>query len=782
MYRKGEEFMNRNIVRLICMVLCGAMLLSFASCKKAKTPAKKPVVSAPTVESQDSESSDNLPTEEDFFEENDAGDIDGDYIQQDSYEIIVERPETAGLISRGVKLDYAFDDEEEEELEGDVGIDNDFFIDEDIDLDEIAYTPLIQKHGEKVDGATRNITVDNSTDGIYFTDFSGLSTNVFPTGTSLAAQNVAGDGEAFLESNGERFNDVAYRYARAWFQIDWIVTEEAGDDWVKYKDNPEGNPDYKNYINGIYCFSEGQKNTDLLNSAINYFKMLEEAGTEVYLAFGWKVNARVHDWFGVQPNKPVISAPRDLKAYAKAAAALFKYMRKEVGLTNFNTLSFYNEPDRSEGLSYQGSWDYSCLGDKCVYWAAMAREAQKEFDKHADLRDVLIMGADCSNDMVLTTDDHVNPYIRNNAPDVVDCYTFHYYGYSKGNGQTYDNFFDKSLFVYNYYEKPCYITEYYTAQYDIPKDIPDGEAASYIWTDWNRSLGSLYIAMANTGVRGGFKWTAVVGILPDSNWGGSESEEGNKSWMRPVSIKSINKMYHGFYQEAMLNNYVPNNANVHNISWTGDDIRASAFTSKDGKDFSLVVEANEKSPKRNLKVDLEKALNKNVYVFRYGFDQICDGNAIIPQCEHIIKNVGKEFIYDVDGEYGIYVFTTIKPLKQVTLFEKGTDTVGTAFELKKGESVTVEPHFIDCNGNETVKWEIKRSNGAIKSTKSHRENFMENNKYLTRGTLTQKGNDMTYTVGDNAETGDIISIRCTIVDGDKNVNNDRYAVTTIFVK
>lgn len=771
--------MNKNIVRLICMVLCGAMLLSFASCKKTKAPIKKPIPSVPAVESQNSEIPDSLSSEsgfpeEDFFQ-NDAGDIDDGYIQQDPYEIIVERPETAGLISSGMKIDYVSDEEEiEDEFDGDSVIDDDFLIDEDIDFDEFNYTSLIQKSGEKVKGATRNIDVDNSEEGILFTNYSKLSANVFPTATTLHAQTVVGDAEAFMELNGERFNDIAFSYVRAWFQIEWIVTEEAGDDWTKYKDNPEANPDYQNYMKGIYCFSKGQKNTDHLNSAIKYFQMMEDAGTEIYLAFGWKVGERVHDWFGVEPNRPEISAPRDLKAYAKAAAALFKYMRNEVGLTNFNTLSFYNEPNQSDDLIYQGSWDFVCLGDKSIYWTAMAMEAQKEFEKHEDLRNVLIMGADCSNDMEETKDNFVNSYMRNNAPDAVDCYTFHYYGYSKNGGENYDVYFDKGVFAYNYYEKPCYITEYYTSHIDLEND-----ADGYAWTDWGRSLASLYIASANTGIRGAFKWTAVVGLIP-SGWGNADGN--NVSWKRPLNVSTANTVTHAFYQEALLNNYVPDEANVHSITWTGDDIRASAFTSKDGKDFSLVVEANEKSPKRKLSVNLEKKLGKSIYVYRYGFDQVIEGNALIPIPENIIKQVDKEFTYDIDGEYGIYVFTTIKPIKQVALYEKETGNSGVAFELKKGEDVTVSPELIDCDADDTVKWEVKRYNGGIKSSNVHRVNYMEDNKYLTRGTLTQKGNDMTYTVGDNAESGDIIAIRCTIVDGDKNPKNDRYAVTTIFVK
>ena len=78
-------------------------------------------------------------------------------------------------------------------------------------------------------------------------------------------------------------------------------------------------------------------------------------------------------------------------------------------------------------------------------------------------------------------------------------------------------------------------------------------------------------------------------------------------------------------------------------------------------------------------------------------------------------------------------------------------------------------------------------NGAEKTKKKkelRRENCIETGTYLEKGSITNVSSDtltMTYTATDKAELGEVIAIRCTIKDGDKNVKNDRYAVLMIVI-
>ena len=787
--------MKNTFTRVISLLLCLLLMFSVAGCRE---PVKEPVgsngsVAESSVPAEESELPSDIAEVESIPEIDIDLNIDTDInvddpVINEGYEITVDRPEVYGsLISTGIKLAYATDEEEIDidipEIEDVIG--DDFEIDVDLDENEYDYQALIQKVGEKVSGKKREITIDNSKDGIVFTNFTGISCNVFPTQSTLFSQTVHKTAEAYLDMNGKRFNDVASRFARSWFQVDWLVTHKAGNDYKKYVDDWSDNPDYNNYMKGVYCFSDGQEISDELYSAIQYYQMLEQAATEIYLAFGWKVGTRVQHWFSNTPNRQELGAPRDVKAYAKAAAALFKYMRNEVGLTNFNTLSFYNEPDTTESFTYQNSWDYVTIGDKCSYWAAMARAAQVEFDKHDDLKDVLIMGPDSSRKLNAVSDEYVNIWVAKYAPDCVDAYTLHFYGYKNDDADEiyYEDFFDACVFVHNFYTgKPVYITEYFVNG----KDITD---KNYAWQDdigWGGSLASLYIAMANTGINGGFKWAMVGGALiePTSFFCG---ETESSSWYHPRDIESINKVTLSFYEESLLNQYVLKDSNVHDIQWTGDDIRCAAFTTKNGSDLSLVVEANEKSDDKTLNINLKESLGgRDVYLYWFNHDWEKDGNALIPQCQDVITNVKDSISYNINGKYGIYVFTTIPPVKQVALFDKDGEPAA-GVNCRMGGKVTVSHQLIDCEAGDKVKWELTAYNAApLKDTNGNelkREDCLKTGTYAERGELIDNGDGtITYKATSKAKKGDIIAIRCTIVDGDKNTRNDRYAVCNIIVK
>ena len=324
------------------------------------------------------------------------------------------------------------------------------------------------------------------------------------------------------------------------------------------------------------------------------------------------------------------------------------------------------------------------------------------------------------------------------------------------------------------------ITEMFTAEKDIQSE------AAFKWKDWDRSIASVYIACANNGVLGAFRWVYVGGALPDPI--GYDLENGDKAlWIRPTSVETANEVHHAFYEDSMLNQYVPENANVHKIDWVGEDLRTSAFTSEDGKDFALVIEANEFDENRNLKVNLTESLEgKTLYVYRYTHQQKINGNATVPASVKTIKNVYKHFEFDISYRYGLYVISTIKPLKQVALFDKSSAPT-TAVNCKINGSVKVNAELIDCNDDDELIWEIKRYSGAVKTKKKkelRRENCIETGSYLEKGSITKISSDtltMTYTATDKAEVGEVIAIRCTVKDGDTNVKNDRYAVLMIVI-
>lgn len=778
--------MKKTLSRLFALLLAAAMVLSMVSCKKNKTP---------NTTSSSKVSSVEAPSEPDS-EPTDASD-DGDV--EDPDEPIVDPTEedptasfrgataVTGDLSTGVMLNNADNDDPDNNGDDDPGDDLD--TPDDIDNETITYDPIIQMAGKAVASNKREVKINNSKQGVVYTDFNGLNCNVYPTHGTLLSQQYDKTSDAYMELDGKRFNDIAGRYARSWFQIDWMITDEAGDDYEKYDVDWDKNPDYQNYYKGVYDFD-----SEAMQSAIDYWKMLDEADTEVYLAFGWKIATRIQAWFGSEPSRPQIAAPRDLDAYAKAAVALYKYCRNEVGLTNFKTLAFYNEPDRADSQSYNGSWDYVTIGDKCTYWAMMARACKKAFAKEADLKDVTIWGADCSNNMTYTSDQYVNPYLRKYASDAVDVYTFHYYHYhndrdsyhdSMDSTSNYESLFKTNIFVSNWYsDHPCYITEYYACDKDIEKD--------YRWDNkyagWNGTIASFLTACANAGVHGAFKWSFVGNFLLDPLFFNPANGDFS-SWVLPTNPTNSKLVQYSYYEEAMMNNYIPRRANVQDISWTGNDIRGTAFTSENHSDFSLMIEAEDNLKVKDLRVSLTESLGgRTLYVYKFDYNNIKkDANATIPALYDKLQNIGKSFSYELDGDYGLYIFTTIKPLKQVELYTDVTNEVAASFEIQKDDVAKIKAKLIDCEPGDTVSWEIKRYSGAVKY-----EDLSKKLEYkrvakekingadlgtITNGTNLSDGGVMTYTPAADAESGEVVALRCTI----NGTAGDRYATAIIHI-
>lgn len=766
--------MSKNLTRILSLILSLALLLSFASCKKTD---KKP--NSSNAGSTQSNVEDNASTPDDLDSQL-VGDVESELeepFEDPYYEEPIEdidplrpvvRPETDGAISVGIKLAYAGEEDEEilddEELEGEG--EEDWEIGDDI-ADEFTFEKIIEPYGTlNVNGKKRAINVDNSKDGILFTGFTGISTNVYPTQSTFMSQQKTGDRDAFVEINADRFNNMKASYARCWFQIDWMMTDECAEKGLNPKDfsnNWEKNPDYINYYNGVYSFDN-----DYMKSCVEYWKALEEAGTEVYLAFGWKIANRIQSWFSSDMRYSRESAPRDLDAYADAAVALYKYVRDEVGLTNFGTLSFYNEPNWNApgDITYQ---DFSVSGDKRVWWMNMVKKCRTAFDKNG-LDDVIIACADHTGTVMTNDDRYVSVYIKNHIPDLVDMWSFHIYPgrvwlIPNGYDAQYEILCDAMCYLSTLYGENSYITEYYGS-------VRHDSSSPYTWdkNGWDTSNAAFLIAAANNGIRGNFHWGFTGGYLCDPLY--FDAANGSSAaWLVPKNEKSVNDVKHGFYEISLMNNYIPKNANVHNIEWAGDDIRASAFTSKDSKEFTLLVEAAENSTDKIIEVALSESLGgRDLNVFYYDFDLKYTANAIIPTLHDTIKNVDTEFTYDkIDGNYGIYVFTTLKPVEQIALLNPDDTAVDAVYNyVSQDGEVSIKPELIDSNktvSKDTVIWDVKRYSVAP-GTDANGEQLQSESLHKTYnklGTLkVAEDGTVTYKPRKDAKVGDIIAIRCTL--------------------
>lgn len=739
--------MKSNLLKVLAFLLTLTMLLSLAACKPKKDNNKKPNKSDSQVDGSLSDG---------------VGDIDTDLDEE--IEIIISRPTLNLGISTGVKLDY-ISGEEEEEIGEEVEDEDLGDISED---EDVTYVSPVSKFGESVKGNIRTFSVKNAKSGIIHKDFQGLGCNVFPTMLSLESQQKADENIAYIELVSKRFNDISPSYARSWFQIDWMVPNYTNGDHDKYKDDPEQNPDYIAYSKGEYDFDN-----DHIYSCIEYWRMLGDAGTRVELAFGWKVAERIQDWFGEDPSRPRISAPKDLKRYADAAKALLIYCYDQ-GLRNMDILSYYNEPHRVENSGWHDSWDYATLGDKRVYWGEMATLARKELDSDKRTKNVEIWGTEPAGTINLFTPEYMNVYLYQHYSDIVDVFTFHEY-YAGHLGKTYSegmysNFYDACAKARGFYKNTTLaVTEFFAADRDVPETV--WGYAWYKYGGWNSSYASYVIALANNGWHTGFSWGYTGGYIGDpTNFMVGEGE--HVAWSAPNNLETAADVRYNFYHMSMLNNYIPEHANVHNMTYTGEDLHSAAFTSEDGKDFALLVEKNEGGKALEFKVNLQQSLGgKDINVFRFVYEESTrntDRNiqATIPELYDTIKGVNKRFSYKEDstanGRYAIYIFTTLEPLAQIELYDAATGKQAVASELNlaDGNSITINSHLIDCK-SETVEWEIKQYSVLPDNSKNPQIDKRKV-KNADLGTLTKNGNSVTYTAAADAKNGDIIALRAKI--------------------
>ena len=763
----------KNVFKLLSLILVFAMLATLAACKpkdEKKDPTKKP----------------NSSTSADVEENGDSDlSIDGDIDEEFEREIIVSLASTDGKISSGVKLDYEGDNFDEF---------GDDFLEEDLgDLDDdstVTYEPKIQKFGSKVSGSknVRNITVDNTAKGVAYKNFEGFGCNVYPTQSTLYAQMSENSRKAFLEINAKRFNDINGAYARSWFQIDWMMTNYAGDDYKKYDFDWENNPDYNAYHRGEYDFEN-----ELFQSCVDYWGMLKEAGTRVEVAFGWKVAIRIQSWFAQDISRARISAPNDLEQYADACKEMFIYLFDK-GLTNVDILSFYNEPARVEDSNWRSTWDYATVGDKRIYWAKMASLCKETIKSDSRTKHIEVWGAENSENLSTAslTDKYITPWIYFNYPDLLDVYTFHVYAdrYVVAGEGFYSNLFDLALYTSNVFNgKRLMSTEFYVCDRQYPEDDKD-----YYWYNtggWNSSYAAYFVLMANTGWSAMLNWSFVGGALPDPVY--MDPANGNSAaWKHPSNIETVGIVQYSFYEQALLNNYVPDNANVHKVTWEGDDLHAASFTSPDQKDFALLVEKNEGTAALTFNARLKKSLGgKVIYVYRFTFESSdantdADIQATVPALYDTISNVSKTISYTEKaaekGLYAFYIFTTLPPVKQLELYKEGTNFleqgVYSKASISNGGTVSIEPKFIDC-ADTGVKWEIKRYScvPANKGTKKEELSVDKVKAGGDLGTLTQNGNVATYEIPSDAKVGDIIALRCTL----NSTNGKRFSVAIIEV-
>ena len=545
------------------------------------------------------------------------------------------------------------------------------------------------------DSEVRFLSVDTS--NVIMKDFIGAGCNVFPTFYSEYGKRV-GANEVFWQMEKERIKKSKIHAVRMWFQIDWMVDTR------------------EQYENGNW-----QWNNDEMQSVVRTCKAFREAGTEIELNFGWKVGRKVWDWFcvkGLEGNQNRGSAPADLYNYGKALTACLEYLILEHGCDNIKYVSFYNEPSiRTHHINY----DFAICGDNMAYWASMLRYAHYFVNKSKVAGMVEFWACEQCVDFV-----DAMKRIEILAGDCFTTHTIHRYL------MNYDDiceWYDNDI-IPSANSKPIILSEFGNCS---RKNI-----------GWHTNHINNILAGANHGVNGAFLWVMSGQPLVDPcNWihahnslGGIDYEYSH--WNYLPNAESLNDVGESFYELSLLYHYIPKHANVLKATLENNytDTRVNAFY-KDGE-YTFCVES-QGLKETEIKIKLDKAINKTLYKYVYKRHEKGEGNLTVPTCCSTFT-ISDTLCDKMDTDYSFVVYSTIKPIRQVLM-----DNVDIRVPVGTKE-VEINAKVVDCDYNAEVKYEITES--------------------LMDGAILQ---DKTLIIPDGAKTGDMLAIKASIETGESGL-------------
>lgn len=709
--------MTATFKKLLCILLTlGVVIGCFAGCKKSKAPNNSTSSSgntSNTTEPADDTPQDNQddpePPDDDSADIPDLPDIDNPY--EPAWPDDTDEPVDPDEI-----IHPAMDDPDDSEPE-----DPD---DPEPEDDVLTYTSPFAAVGKQVSGQTRTIDVNN--DRVVYKNFIGLGANHSTLYSSKYCQDKYGIKSPYFDLEAKRWNTSSMSLVRVWFQYDYFITNEETD----YKNVPVSeNRDYKNYKNGVFDF-----NSDSMKASVDYFKEWKKSDTKVLLDLGWYHGSRIQNWFGIQNTQSdLAAAPYDIDACSKATVALLKYLRNDLGLTNIQYISYANEIN-----AYSSSREFTVIGDQYTYYAMLMKEMKRQINNDSTLKDkIAVCGAEIASDYEPLA------WFGKNCKDIFYHNNFHVY-FSENNKQKYGEKYED--FVWWQYLKMNDVangnvlhTEFSAAAFEC-----DG---GNVWKNWENSYAGVFIAAANTGIKGLLSWGFSTMYMGDPLYYEIGGDKDGSAFKSPKSISDVDEVYGKSNIFGLLGQYASHGMDVLYCERTGDDLRVTALRDSDGN-YTLVVEANDAKTQRHIDINFAKSINKTFYRFTYNRNTPVDANLTLPSCNKTFNNIISTLYDTLEKDYGVYIYTTKKPIKQINLAVVGKS-------VKPGDTVNLGATMVDCSSSDKILYKISKATGE-------------------KGTLSQNG---VYTVPKNAKSGDVVSVKA-YLEGDSNV----YAICLIEVK
>ncbi len=645
------------------------------------------------------------------------------------------------------------------------------------------YTSEIQKEGTTPESETiRNVNIDNTK--VVYKDFYGMGGCFFPEILSDQAINIGYSSTAW-EWEKRNIINTKPSFARLPVMMDTIITDDEEDD---QREDYWNNVDYQNYSKGIYDFDSSAS-----KSVIEFLGALKTAGTKVYFNPGWKCIDRIKTWYPDVQSNWANSAPYDIKAFVKANIAWLIQLEKAGYGDVIKFLAFGNE------TNWGGDFETSV--DFVKYHTVLVSTMYEAID-YAKKNTVTYYNGDEKCEGKLTGDYQIFYLDSNNGhaqhmenvfnlsdsvdkelgEGKVDNFSYHRYYYGKPEMADPNDLYRNSNYfsTYDWLSQlneevgRAFITETQFAWSSVDKDHVSGGHTS-LWpfnttnTDekfnrWGTSFASLLVVAANTGSGSVLPWDYGTSWWPFLSQMGTGKiySFGNTSDLKiPAQYRLT----------ALLQSTINAHSDVLDVDWEGKDIRTAAFKMDATNDYTFVVEADDSEIDRTLKLNLSKGVNKKLY--KYAF---IDAEGKVPNSidgQHLLSAVAeyeagtKNITETLDKSYGVYVYSTIPPEKQVKLNSYGV-------KANKGTTVTFNAELIDCEADDEIVWEIT---AASKSKgKSLEEKNLLGTKVTNANLSTTTGKTCTLTVPADLSSGDSIAVSAR-VKGDEN----SYSIALVFV-
>lgn len=454
-----------------------------------------------------------------------------------------------------------------------------------------------------------------------------------------------GYNRAYWEKERSLINLTRPAVVRLWFQPDWFIIDE------------------ETYYRHKYDFDSVQ-----MRAVYAYLDILKEAGVEIELNFGWKVDDRISDWYAVPGVLlPYNSAPKDLDEFAYSCIACLKELIDKRGYDNIKYLTFYNEPGARDKSSWTNSDFQVCpeikeplakgeiAQEKFDYWYKMIATVKKALVENDLFDKIELWGPEHGTAYVNAAVLWVKAFEKAEEK-MLDVFTLHRYFYTDAEIKELVEQIRKES------QLPLAVTEFATS----------AKGAS-----WELNNTQMVLSWLNNGCSAAFLWILSGTALPEFNIDNDDENMWRYPPARDVGVNNI------FYELSLLMRYIPAHSKALKtiaptyrktgmfsaaerrvIIGEEGDVRAAALRLPNGG-YTVAVETRATGERKKLSVKLP--FNGKIKFNKFVSDRNNDisAPALIPvkQGEVIAEN--GILSDETDGEYKLIVYTTEPPFPQV---------------------------------------------------------------------------------------------------------------------